>query len=126
MNLNQTRFATLPALLFATVLPAGPAAAGDPDAGARKAIYCAYCHGFDGNPLDDEAPRLAGRSEASLVDKLNQPALYQQKNHLMIQAFMGAGCISERDIADLAAYFARQTARARPRFARPASSANQP
>jgi cytochrome c553 len=91
--------------------------AGDPDAGARMAVFCAYCHGLDGNPFDDEAPRLAGQGEAALVAKMNQPGLYQNQSHFMLQSFLSAGCMSDKDEENLAAFYARQPVHPRTRSA---------
>jgi cytochrome c553 len=106
--------------LFAPVLVcAAPSAAqaGDPEAGARMAVFCAYCHGLDGNPFDDEAPRLAGQSESALVAKMNQPALYQNQSHFMLQTFLSAGCMRDKDVENLAAFYARQPVHPRTRSA---------
>jgi len=106
-------------LVVPVPVSAAPSAgqAGDPDAGARMAMFCAYCHGLDGNPFDDEAPRLAGQSEAALVAKMNQPALFQNQTHLMLQTFLNAGCMTDRDVENLAAFYARQPVRQRTRSA---------
>jgi cytochrome c553 len=87
------------------------AASGDPAAGGRKAIYCAYCHGADGNPLDAAAPRLAGQSAEALVAKMKRNAQTMGKHELMIQAYTTGRILNDRDMNDLAAYFAQQPAR---------------
>lgn len=89
----------------------GAATAGDPAAGAQKAIYCAYCHGADGNPLDDGAPRLAGQNPADLVAKMKRNARLMGKHELMIQAYQTGRVLNDRDMNDLAAYFAQQPVR---------------
>jgi len=83
-------------------------AAGDIEAGARKAIFCAYCHGLDGNPIDAAAPRLAGQKADILVDKMKAS---MDKNELMMQAFHTGRILNDRDMDDLAAYFSQQAVR---------------
>lgn len=88
----------------------GSAWSADAAAGARKAIYCAYCHGADGNPPDGGAPRLAGQSAKVLVTKMKRQAP-EQRQHPMLQAFITGGCLHDRDIGNLAAYYAKQPVR---------------
>jgi len=86
-------------------------AEGDTTAGARKSIFCAYCDGSDGNPLDDAAPRLAGQKADILVDKMKHKAQAQGNNELMMQAFHTGRILNDRDMNDLAAYFSQQAVR---------------
>lgn len=97
------------------------AAGGDSDAGAGLSIFCAYCHGPDGNPYYPDAPRLAGQNAATLVAKMKAKREAYPDNHsnLMMVAFFTAGCLNDQDIENLAAYFAKQTGRD---DARPAST----
>jgi cytochrome c553 len=78
---------------------------GDAAAGARKSIYCAYCHGPDGNPLSAEIPRLAGQSANDLVTKMKRRPASQDRHHPMLQAFITGGCLNDRDFDNLAAYY---------------------
>jgi cytochrome c553 len=87
------------------------AAAGDPAAGAEKSIFCAYCHGSDGNPLDNAAPRLAGQDADTLVAKMKHQTKVMGQHELMIQAFRTGRALNDRDMADLAAYFSSQPVR---------------
>ena len=87
------------------------AAGGDAAAGARKAIFCAYCHGADGNPTDGNIPRLAGQSARSLVVKMKHQVPYQDMQHPMMRAFITGGVLNDQDIENLAAYFAKQPIR---------------
>ena len=48
--------------LLSTLAAAAPAAAGDVEAGRRKAERCAACHGADGNSTLSGTPSLAGLS----------------------------------------------------------------
>lgn len=87
------------------------AAAGNAAAGAEKSIFCAYCHGSDGNPLDNAAPRLAGQDAEVLVAKMKHQTKVMGKHELMIQAFRTGRALNDRDMSDLAAYFSQQPVR---------------
>lgn len=86
-------------------------ASGDAAEGARKAMFCAYCHGADGNPLDARTPRLAGQSARTLIAKMKREPPYQNTEHPMMQAFVTGGCLNDRDIRNLAAFYAAQPVR---------------
>ena len=87
------------------------AAAGNAAAGAEKSIYCAYCHGSDGNPLDNAAPRLAGQKAEVLVAKMKRQTQAMGQHELMIQAFLTGRALNDKDMNDLAAYFSQQPVR---------------
>ena len=95
----------------AGVWSSSAAAAGDAAAGAQKSIFCAYCHGSDGNPLDNAAPRLAGQDADTLVAKMKHQTKVMGRHELMIQAFRTGRALNDKDMADLAAYFSSQPAR---------------
>ena len=86
-------------------------ARGDAAAGAEKSIFCAYCHGSDGNPLDTVAPRLAGQDADTLVAKMKHQTKVMGRHELMTQAFRTGRAMNDRDMADLAAYFSSQPVR---------------
>jgi len=86
----------------------------DADAGARKSIFCSYCHGIDGNPYDGRAPRLAGQSSSSLIAKMKRNQPYENLNHPMLQAFVTGGCLNDQDLRNLAAFYAKQPIRLSP------------
>ena len=88
-------------------------AAGDAAEGAKKAIYCAYCHGADGNPLIGEAPRLAGQGAKSLAVKMRYLVPREDPYHPMMRAFITGDLQNDQDIENLAAYFASQPVRQR-------------
>jgi cytochrome c553 len=88
----------------------GSAWAADAAAGGRKSIFCAYCHGADGNPTDGGAPRLAGQSAQVLAAKMKRQTPHQNHTHPMLQAFITAG-LNDADREDLAAYYAKQPVR---------------
>lgn len=98
------------------------AAAGNAAAGAGKSIFCAYCHGTDGNPLDNGAPRLAGQNADVLVAKMKHQTSVMGQHELMIQAFRTGRALNERDMNDLAAYFSQQPVRMIRQSASPQSS----
>lgn len=87
------------------------ASAGDAAEGAKKAIFCAYCHGADGNPVAGDAPRLAGQNARTLAIKMKHQVPNQDMHHPMMQAFITGGVLNDRDIENLAAYFASQPIR---------------
>ncbi len=84
-----------------------PAEAGNPSRGQELAgEVCQSCHGMDGNlVLSDEYPRLGGQHEDYLVMALKAYRSGDRENAIM-SSF--ARNLSDQDIADLAAWFARQ------------------
>ena len=87
------------------------AAEGNAAAGAQKSIYCAYCHGPDGNPPDKTAPRLAVQNAYILVSKMKAQTEALGAHELMIQAFRTGRALNDQDMNDLAAYFSQQPVR---------------
>lgn len=89
--------------------PAGP----DPDRGHAVVLQvCAACHGADGNSASDAYPKLAGQHAAYLAKQLGDfktqaGATGPARNNPIMSAV--AGALSDRQIADVAAYFAAQT-----------------
>lgn len=81
----------------------GPAqAAGDVAAGKAKAGACAGCHGANGEGKDPY-PALAGKSEADLVQAMQDYKSGKRKNAIM-KTF--ATQLSDQDMANVAAYYA--------------------
>lgn len=98
-------------LLALPVLWSGTARAeGDYSAGARKSIYCAYCHGYDGNPIDAAIPRLAGRKAEDIIARIKSLETNGTMHQSMLKAFL-TGELGDKDIADLATFFSRQPVR---------------
>ena len=98
-------------LLVLPVLWSGMARAnGDYNAGARKSIYCAYCHGYDGNPLDAAIPRLAGRNAEYIVARIKSLEANGTMHQSMLKAIL-TGNLGDKDIVDLATFFSRQPVR---------------
>ena len=101
---NKTRLA---AALVAALISSGVLAAGDPTAGKEKAQQvCAACHGADGNSATADFPKLAGQHGDYLVAALGQYKSGKRKNAIMAGF---AGTLSDKDMADLAAYFSSQS-----------------
>ena len=91
----------------APVAEAAPAALGpgNADAGAAKGAVCGACHGMDGNSADPQYPKLAGQSEGYIASQLAQFKSMQRMNPIML-GFSAA--LSEQDMRDLGAHFAKQ------------------
>lgn len=101
--MNKTWIAALLVTTFASLPTA--ASAGDPEAGAQKALVCGACHGMDGNSINPEWPNLAGQ-HASYTAKQLQLFKDGVRNNVIMMP--NAMLLTEEDMADLAAYFARQ------------------
>jgi cytochrome c553 len=77
-------------------------AAGDVQAGKAKAGACSGCHGANGQGIAPN-PALAGKSEADIVQALNDYKSGKRANPIM-KTF--ANPLSDQDIANVAAYYA--------------------
>lgn len=100
---RRRRCATL-LLAGALVLAAsGVRAAGDVNAGRAKALMCQACHGVDGMSKVPDAPNIAGQAEPYLVVQLQAFKSGARKSEAMS---MVASTLSEKEIDDLAAYYA--------------------
>lgn len=83
------------------------AVAGDAAAGEGKAAACAACHMPDGNSVVPDFPKLAGQHEGYIVKQLSDFKSMKRKNDIM---FGMAAALSEEDMADIGAFYAKQTA----------------
>ena len=82
------------------------AIAADISAGAAKAKeVCQACHGLDGNSQTPEYPKLGGQQPDYLQKALRDYKSGQRKNPIMAGF---AGSLSDKDIENLAAYYASQ------------------
>jgi cytochrome c553 len=101
MNMNRY----LPAVLaVAAALAAGHAAAGNIEAGKKKAQeVCAACHNMDGISTIADYPKLAGQYQDYMAKALRDYKSGARKNPIM--AGMAAG-LTQKDIDDVSAYFA--------------------
>jgi cytochrome c553 len=94
-------------LFTVAVCVALPAAAGDGDAdvGKKKSAPCAACHGANGVSVGPDFPTLAGQHEDYLLTAMHHYKNGKRKNPIM-QGMVAN--LTEKDMADLAAYFASQ------------------
>ncbi|MBW3566363.1 MAG: cytochrome c4 [Proteobacteria bacterium] len=83
---------------------------GDAQAGEAKAAVCAACHGPQGNSVNPEWPKLAGQHAGYAFKQLQvfklPPDDSPRFNAIMYSQVQQLG---EKDMKDLAAYFAAQT-----------------
>ncbi len=91
-------------LLAVSIAVAGPVWAADPEAGRKKAARCQACHGIDGVARMPNVPHIAGESELYLSKQLKAFRGGERRDP---QMSLMAKNLSDDDIADLAAYFAR-------------------
>ncbi|MGB0205630.1 MAG: c-type cytochrome [Neptuniibacter sp.] len=80
-------------------------AAGDATAGKGKTAVCGACHGADGNSPAAMFPKLAGQNEAYLVKQMND---IKSGARPVVEMTGLLDAMSDQDIADIAAYFAKQ------------------
>ncbi|MDT8407709.1 MAG: c-type cytochrome [Methylococcales bacterium] len=73
--------------------------------GKEKAAACAGCHGDDGNSLVAAFPKLAQQHENYLLAQLRAFKSGARQNSMMNAL---AGGLSDKDMADLAAFYANQ------------------
>jgi cytochrome c553 len=89
------------------------AAAGDPVAGQQKTFQCAGCHGIPGYhtafPQVYQVPKLGGQHAAYIVKAL-QAYKSGERSHPSMRAI--AADLKEQDMADLAAYYSGENAKA--------------
>jgi len=79
--------------------------AGDVKSGQEKSVMCASCHGTDGNSPIAIYPKLAGQS-ANYIAKQLADFKSGERNDPVMAGMVAA--LSEKDMNDLAAYFAVQ------------------
>jgi cytochrome c553 len=94
-------------LALAASLPA--LAEGDPNAGIQKKQMCEGCHGIAGfrtaYPVVFTAPKLGGQNPEYIVQALQSYRAGSRK-HPSMNAI--AGSLSDKDMADLAAYYSAE------------------
>ena len=107
MNVPNLMAGVLAAISIAFALPVLSAEAGDAATGAQKKSMCAGCHGIPGYhtvyPEVYKVPKLGGQYPAYIVKAL---MAYKsgERSHPTMRAM--AASLSEKDMADLAAYYA--------------------
>lgn len=82
-------------------------AAGDAAAGQAKTAVCGACHGPDGNSLVPIFPKLAGQGERYLHEQLQAIKANTRPVPEMTGQLTN---LSDQDLADIAAWYASQTA----------------
>ncbi len=95
---------TLLAVLLSMSLPVA-AASGDADVGKKKSAPCAVCHGVNGVSPSPEFPSLAGQYADYLAIALSHYKNGKRKNPIMQAQVQN---LTQKDMLDLAAYFAGQ------------------
>jgi cytochrome c553 len=100
-----------------TAVAAGSGAAADLEAGKRKALVCAACHGSDGNATIPGTPSLAGQPVFFTHWQLIKYKDGRRKDPQMTPFVQS---LSDADMADLSAYYQTQTPRRRPAATDPA------
>lgn len=96
------------ALMTATVIVQ---AEGDAQAGKQHAAACAGCHGADGNSIVPSFPKLAGQHATYLTKQLQAFKNGSRNSAMMAPLAMG---LKEKDIIDLAKFYASETRSANP------------
>ena len=98
--------------LFAAAWPLCAAEAGDPAAGKSKNSMCIGCHGIGGYktvfPEVYSVPKIGGQHAAYIVKAL-QEYKSGSRRHPSMRAI--AAGLSDKDMADLAAYYAADVSR---------------
>jgi cytochrome c553 len=97
--------ALLSILCCASAHAASPAE-GSVEEGQAKSATCVACHGVNGNSANPEWPSLAGQHADYIFKQLQAFKAGERQNVLMSPI---AITLSEDDMADLAAYYAKQT-----------------
>ncbi len=110
----STAIAALIGLALATTATAAGKPAGNAEAGQAKAAACAGCHGPDGNSAPEiyaalKAPKIAGQVPEYIAKSLHDFKAGRRANESMTPQ---AQAVAEADIADIAAWFGSQKAKA--------------
>jgi cytochrome c553 len=105
--MTLSRVLTVLAAGAALAVAAPASAQGDASAGVQKKQMCEGCHGIKGYrtayPVVYSAPKLGGQSAGYIVKALKDYAAGARKHPSMNGV---AASLSEKDMADLAAYYA--------------------
>ncbi|MGB1158243.1 MAG: c-type cytochrome [Porticoccaceae bacterium] len=91
------------AIAFALTILATPGLAADIEAGKKKAMTCAACHGANGISSNDMWPNLAGQKKGYLISQLQMFRDGRRNNPMMTAMSKG---LSDADIVNLSAYYA--------------------
>ncbi len=99
-------YKTLIAVIAMAALTSVSVAAGNAEAGKAKSAVCASCHGADGNSANPTWPKLAGQHASYIAKQLADFKGKKRSDPLMSSQATG---LSKQDMADLSAYFSKQT-----------------
>jgi len=99
-------YKTLITVIAMVALTSVSVAAGNAEAGKAKSAVCAGCHGADGNSANPTWPKLAGQHASYIAKQLADFKGKKRSDPLMSSQATG---LSEQDMADLSAYFSKQT-----------------
>ena len=104
--MSHAHLSTLAALALTAATLAAPASAQDAAEGAKKAAMCIGCHGIPGYqasfPEIHKVPMISGQSGAYIAAALGAYKKGERKHPTMHSI---AASLSDKDIADLAAYY---------------------
>ena len=101
----KIRFAACALLLAAS--PLAFAASGDASVGKKKSTPCQACHGPEGVSPSPDFPTLAGQYPDYIETALKHYKSGKRKNAIMAEQVKA---LSDKDIMDLAAFYASQRA----------------
>jgi cytochrome c553 len=102
------KYTTLVSLLAVSLFTAASAqAAGDAEAGKAKAQACFACHGVNGNSSVPNFPKLAGQHAAYTAKQLADFKAGKTRSNAVMAPQVAN--LSDQDMADLAAFFAKQS-----------------
>jgi cytochrome c553 len=108
---RRPRRGVLEGALLGLLAVGAPAGAGDVAAGRAKAAACAACHGSFGMSTLPNAPNLAGQPDIYLIEQLRAYRSGKRGNEVMAVV---ARTLSDRDIDDLASWYASIRVEAKP------------
>lgn len=97
---------TLIAAVAMMALSGTSVAAGDAKAGKAKVQACAACHGVKGNSSNPSWPKLAGQHAGYIAKQLADFKAGKKRSEALMLAQVAN--LSEQDMQDIGAYFARQ------------------
>ena len=97
------------ALALGGLMLAGGALAQDVEAGRKVAGMCRTCHGLDGYAQIPIAPHIGGEPAGYLAEQLHAFRSGERQHEMMSVV---AASLSDRQIADVAAWYAAHTATA--------------
>jgi cytochrome c553 len=112
MMMTHVRASLLIAAAFA-LLPAAASAADIAAGQAKVKEVCQACHGIDGNSPSPDYPKLGGQYPDYIQKALRDYKSGARKNPIMAGF---AGTLSQKDIENVAAYYASQPAVLAPKY----------